>query len=271
MTHQDAEFALQMFESAVGMDPAFALAHAAIANVCAETYYRSARTPAWIERAKAASLRASSLGGDSPEIRMAEAWILYAEEKYDEAVPRARQAIAMKADVEGGYHLLGRVLFAAGRYQEVADMAEEAVAAAGEDYNVYVPIGNSYEALGKKDAARNITLQNLQVLETHLQKYPEDARARVLLATYYAELGRADDALRELNLAMAMRSNAATVLYNAACAYCYLHRKAEAIDALKKAWERGWRDGSWARRDPDLALLHGDPEFERLYPEGAGA
>jgi hypothetical protein len=23
------------------------------------------------------------------------------------------------------------------------------------------------------------------------------------------------------------------------------------------------------RRDPDLALLHGDPEFERMYPEQA--
>jgi hypothetical protein len=23
----------------------------------------------------------------------------------------------------------------------------------------------------------------------------------------------------------------------------------------------------WTRRDPDLAILHGEPEFERLYPE----
>jgi hypothetical protein len=23
----------------------------------------------------------------------------------------------------------------------------------------------------------------------------------------------------------------------------------------------------WARRDPDLAVLHGDPEFDKLYPE----
>jgi hypothetical protein len=23
----------------------------------------------------------------------------------------------------------------------------------------------------------------------------------------------------------------------------------------------------WTRRDPDLAMLHGDPEFDRLYPE----
>jgi serine/threonine protein kinase len=25
----------------------------------------------------------------------------------------------------------------------------------------------------------------------------------------------------------------------------------------------------WVRRDPDLVLLHGDPEFERMYPEKA--
>jgi non-specific serine/threonine protein kinase len=35
---------------------------------------------------------------------------------------------------------------------------------------------------------------------------------------------------------------------------------------LRKAWDAGFRDPTWARRDPDLALLHGDAEFERLYP-----
>jgi non-specific serine/threonine protein kinase len=37
--------------------------------------------------------------------------------------------------------------------------------------------------------------------------------------------------------------------------------------ALKKAWDAGFKDADWARRDPDLNLLHGEPEFERLYPE----
>ena len=62
------------------------------------------------------------------------------------------------------------------------------------------------------------------------------------------------------------------MLYNAACAFCQLGRKAEAMEALKKAWDAGFSDADWARRDPDLALLHGDPEFEKLYPappEGA--
>jgi len=36
-------------------------------------------------------------------------------------------------------------------------------------------------------------------------------------------------------------------------------------DAIRKAWNAGFRDSDWARRDPDLGFLHGDPEFERLY------
>jgi len=73
--------------------------------------------------------------------------------------------------------------------------------------------------------------------------------------------------LRELNLAVTLRASEASILYAAACAYCGLNRKPDALDALRKAWEAGYRDSVWARRDPDLISLHGDPEFERLYPE----
>jgi hypothetical protein len=70
-----------------------------------------------------------------------------------------------------------------------------------------------------------------------------------------------------LNLAVTLRANEASILYNAACLYCSLHRKDEALDTLHKAWEAGFKDASWARKDPDLTILHGDPLFEQLYPE----
>jgi serine/threonine protein kinase/Tfp pilus assembly protein PilF len=266
MTRQDSEFALQMFENAVALDPSFAMAYAAIANACAQYHQHFERAPAWIERAKTASQRASMLGKAGPEILVAEAWILYAEAKYVEAIQRVRRAIERKPDVEGGYYLLGRALFAAGKYQEVADMADAAVAAAGEDYNIYVPINNALGALGKKDALRNSVLQRIQVLETHLKKVPEDARGRTLLATDYANLDRVEDAMREAHLAMALRPDEATVMYNVACVFCQLGKKPEGLDALRKAWEAGFKDPSWARRDPDLSILHGEPEFEKLYP-----
>ena len=76
-----------------------------------------------------------------------------------------------------------------------------------------------------------------------------------------------NDAVREANMAMVLRPNEAMVHYNAACTFCTMNKKAEALDALNKAWRNGFKDAVWARRDPDLAILHGDPEFDRLYPE----
>ena len=267
LTRQDFEFALQMFENAVALDPEFALAHAAIANVCAQTHYSYGRDPVWLERARAASRRAVALKPFLPEPLVAQSWILYADGNYDEAARGVRQAIERKNDCEGAYYLLGRALFASGHYQEIADVAEKAMEAGGQDYNIYVPIQNALGALGKTEAVKNVRQRSIQALENHIRSVPEDARARVLLASDYAESGRGEDAIREANLAVALRPNEATVLYNAACVFCGLKDKAQAMDAMRKAWNAGFRDSDWARRDPDLGILHGDPEFERLYPD----
>ena len=266
LTVQDLEFALQMFENAVALDPQFALAHAAIANVCAQNHYHYERSPEWIQRAQAASERASAIVADAPEVKVAEGWILYAEEKFEQAATRVREALRIKSDCEGAYYLLGRTLFAAGLYQDVIDMSDAAISSSGEDYNIYVPLLNAAGAIGKSEAQRNILQQTIQALEAHTRKIPEDARARAILASAYAEVGRTVDGTRELNLAMALRPNEATVLYNIACTYCLLDRKEEGMTALKRSWEAGFRDPSWVRRDPDLAILHDHPDFDTLYP-----
>jgi serine/threonine protein kinase/tetratricopeptide (TPR) repeat protein len=266
-TRQDLEFALQMFESAVAMDPSFALAYAACANACAMFYCNYSRDVSWVERAREASGKAVALRWELPEVQVSQAWVLYATELHDEAVRMVRKAIERKKDCEGAYYLLCRALFSAGRYQEVLDVMEAGLEASGEDYNIYVPLANSLGALGKREAYMNLLQRRLTALENHLKQVPEDARARILLGTDYAELGREEDALKELNLAVTLRAGEASILYNAACLYSTLKRKEEAMDCLKKAWEAGFRDASHARRDPDLALLHDEPEFDRMYPE----
>jgi serine/threonine protein kinase/Tfp pilus assembly protein PilF len=267
LTRQDVEFALQMFENAVALDASFALAYAACANACAMYYSFFSRDEIWVERAREASGKAVALRWDLPETHVSQAWVLYAAGLYDEAVRMVKKAIERKRDCDGAYYLLCRALFAAGRSQEVVDVAESTIEASGEDYNVYVPIINSLGAMGKEQGKLAMTQRFSVALENHLKHVPEDARARILLGANYARLGREEDALRELNLAVTLRANEASILYNAACVYCGLNKKAEALDALRKAWEAGSKDAVWARRDPDLAPLHGDPEFERLYPE----
>jgi tetratricopeptide (TPR) repeat protein len=266
LQRQDMEFAVQMFENAILLDPNFALAFAALANVCAQNYYLHGRDSAWIERAMRASGTAVVLRPDLPEVQIAQAWILYANGKYDEALAIIRKAIERKRDCEGGYYLLGRTLFSGGRYQEVAEIADAAVDASGDDYNVYVPIINALGALGKEEALRNWRQRAIAALEQHLRKVPEDARARILLSGFFAALNRLEDAVREANFAIALRPNEASVLYNAACTFSLMKKKPEALEALRKAWTAGWTDPNWVRNDPDLALLHDDPEFDRLYP-----
>jgi non-specific serine/threonine protein kinase len=267
LTRQDFEFALQMFENAVALDPDFALAHAAIANVCAQNYYNYGRDPVWLERAQTASRKAVGLQPRLPEVLVAQAWILYAGGQHDEASRCVRQAIDRKSDCEGAYYLLGRALFASGRYQELASLAETALAASPGDFNVHVPIENALGALGKGEMLRHVRQQRATVLEKHLARVPEDAKARSELGCEYAYLERTEDALRETSLAVALRPKEATVLYNAACTFSLMKKKVEALDALRKSWEAGFRDAVWVRQDPELAFLHGDAEFERLYPE----
>jgi non-specific serine/threonine protein kinase len=267
LTRQDLEFSLQMYNDAVTQDPDFALAHAAIANVCAYFFCHYDRESAWIDRARAASEKAVALRPDLPEVMVAQAWILYSRGEYLDAARILRSVTSRKRDCEGAFYLLLRCLFASGQHQEVASLAEEAIEASGTDYNVYVPILNSLGALAKKESKNNILQRAIQALETHIREVPEDARARSLLASYYAEVGRGEDSTREATMAMMLRPNESIILYNAACTFCKLNQKGEAMDALAKAWRAGFRDSDWVRGDPDLALLHGEPEFERLYPK----
>ena len=263
---QDLEVAAQMFENAVILDPKFALAHAAIANVCTQIFFNFGRDTMWMERAVKGAETAAGLRPDLPEVLVAQAWVLYGNAEYNEAESIVRRAIGLKRDCEGGYFLLGRALFSAGRYQELVDIADAAIEASADDYNVFIPIANALGALGKEEALRNFRQRQAAALEHHLQLVPEDARARVILASSFAEMKRLEDAIRETNFAVTLRPNDPNVQYNAACTFCHLNKKPEALKALRKAWEAGYTDAEWTRRDPDLVLLHGEPEFERLFP-----
>jgi non-specific serine/threonine protein kinase len=269
MSRQDLDFALQMFENAVSLDPEFGLAHAAIANVCAAYYYIFQREQSWADRAIAATEKASRYAHGAPEVRMAEAWVSFLQKKFDESIAWVREAIEKKPDTEGAYYLLGTALFSAGRYQELADVADEAMAHSGDNYNAMVPISNALKALGKKDAVVNHTQRAIQLFEAHLKKVPEDARARILLANEYAYMKRPDEAFAEAQLAMTLRPDDALIMYNVACVFGTLGKKPEALLAIRKSHDAGYQDSNWARHDTDLAILHDDPEFIRMFPSPA--
>ena len=264
VTRSDLEFALQMFERASGLDPDFALAYAGAANVCGEYYEWHEHDERWIGRGRAAADRALALEPNLPEALVARARIAYAQKHWDDATQYVRQAIARKADCEGAYYVLGRALMAAGRPQEAVPLAERAVTANGDDYNAYLPFYLALERVGQKEAAGKLRSAQVRSLEQQLDLVPDDVRARILLATNHAWFGRADEAIAQLKKAVEMRPNDANILYNAACTYGVLLQRTEALALLKKLHATGNLNRDYARQDPDLNCLHGDPEFEAM-------
>ncbi len=263
---ESLEFALQMFEQAIKLDPSFASAHAGMANACGMYFEYHGRGPEWIEKGEAACKRALELDPDLADGLVARARICYSLQQYEEAVRYAKQAIERKPDCDGAYNVLGRAYFASGHFQEAADLIERAIEANGDDYNVYIPYTNALDRLGKTGMARRFREMEMLVLERQLEMVPEDVRARVLLAADYANVGRPDDAIRHVEMAVALRPNDSSVLYNAACTYGVLERKKEALAMLRRAKDAGYSNWDWPRQDPDLMCLHNDPEFKALIP-----
>ncbi len=259
------DYALQMFEQAIQLDPKFALAHAGIAQVCGLTYELRERNPQLIERGMAACDQAVALAPDQPEVLVARARLFYAQKKYEDAIVLVMQAIERKPDCDGAWSILGRAYFAAGRYKEAAAVVDKAAEGNGDDYNVYSPFINSLERLGRKKEAEQLQSRMAMVLRQQLEREPEDVRARVLLAVYLAaQHDGADEAVRHLQTAVALRPKDTNTMYNAACAYGVMNRKSEAMETVKKALAAGYGNLDWMSKDPDLDCLHDDPEFRKL-------
>jgi serine/threonine protein kinase/Flp pilus assembly protein TadD len=262
---ENMDYALQMFEQAIQLDPNFALAHAGIAHLCGLIYEIREQNPIWITRGLAACDRATALAPDLPEVLVAHARICYAQKKYDEAALLSWRAIERKPDCEGSWNILGRAYFASSHFAEAAALTERAIESNGDDYNTYIPFGNALERLGRKEEAERVRVRMRKVLRQQLELVPEDVRARVLLASNLAYTGEdADESIRHLQTAIALRPGDPNTLYNAACTYGVLGKKAEALETIKKAFGAGYGNRNWAANDSDLDCLHDDPEFRKL-------
>jgi serine/threonine protein kinase/Flp pilus assembly protein TadD len=266
-TRSDLELAQQMFDHAILLDPGFALAHAGIANACGLVYEWHEAEPRWLERGLESCRRALALEPNLAEALAARGRIHYVKKEYAQAIEDVRRALQLKPECDGAYNILARSCFESDRWAEAVEILERAVAVNGDDYNLYSPLINVLEGQGRKEDAARLREREMQVLEHQLQRVPEDVRARILLAADYAATGREQDAVRELQKAVDLRPHDSNILYNAACTYGVMGRKREALDLLRRSKSAGYANPDWIKRDPDLACLHGEPEFEELIAE----
>jgi serine/threonine protein kinase/Flp pilus assembly protein TadD len=258
------EYSLAMYEEAVKLDARFALAYAGMAHVWGGMHEFRTPNPLFIEKGLEACAMASNLAPDLPEVISARARIHYAQQHFDDAIRLAKRAIERQSDSEGAHDVLARSYFASGRHAEAAQLAESAMEIVINDYNALIPLINSLEILGRIADAERLRTREREVLVEQLQRFPDDVRARILLACDLAILGQQDEAVQHIKIAVAMRPTDANILYNAACTYGVLKMKKEALDAFRRCVVAGYHNARWATQDPDLTVLQDDPEFVKL-------
>jgi non-specific serine/threonine protein kinase len=265
------EYSLAMYEEAVKLDPNFAAAYAGMAHVWGGMYEFRSPSAEFIDKGQEACAKASRLAPDLPEVISARARIFYVQQNFDEAIRLAKRAIELQSDSEGSHDVLARAYFCAGRDEDAARLAESALEIVSNDYNALIPLINSMERLGRMADAERLRTREREVLAEQLQRFPDDVRARILLSCDLAILGHQDEAVQHVKIAVAMRPTDANILYNAACTYGLLRMKKEAMEAFRRCVEAGYYNAVWASKDPDLTVLHDDPEFQKIVASAGGS
>ena len=258
------EYALAMYEEAIKLDPNFALAYAGSAHVWGGMHEFRSPDPEYIKKGLAACSKAEWLAADLPDVLSARARIEYSQHHYDNAISLARSAVAQQPECEGAHDVLGRALFSAGRYEEATALADSALEIVSNDYNALVPLINSLERVGRMADAERLRRREREVLEAQLQRFPDDVRARILLASDQASAGETDSAIMHVKIAVAMRPTDANILYNAACTYGLLGMKIDALENFRRSVAAGYSNLDWCLNDPDLEILHDESEFKAL-------
>jgi len=93
---------------------------------------------------------------------------------------------------------------------------------------------------------------------------PYTVAVRIHLGNSYLERSEYDKALEQYKKAIELEPKNSIVLYNVACTYSRMKKIQEALDALERAVECGYRDVGWMEKDADLDNLRDEARYKAL-------
>jgi len=262
-TRQNIEFARQMFERAIKLDPDFAGAWAGLATAHVHLFSWRGREPD-LDNARKASSRALELDPELAEAHVAAGQGLSMEQRYAEAAVEFERAIELDPALFDAYYYYARSCFKAGDLENALRLFRQAQSVRPEDYQSCALMSLVLRQLGRRDEARGADQIALASVTRHLDLNPDDARAYSLGAGVLGRLGDVERAKQWSEQALSLASDDDAVIYNAACALAVLGESDRALDALELAIDAGLTGGDWVPRDPDWERLRDHPRFQAL-------
>jgi adenylate cyclase len=255
------EVAVQLYGDATLADPAFALAHAGLANAHALLFTYWVSSDEHLQAAEAASARAVKLAPELAQVHVSRGVALSLNKRSDEAGDAFRTALGLAPNHFEAHYQYARHCRTLGRFEESARWFESAMALRPEDYAVPALLASVYVGLHRPDDAQGAQRRALRLAEERLKQVPDDERALYLGAGCLSSLGDPSRAREWARRAIAMEPDDSAVLYNVACVYALLGLKDSAIDCLERAIANGFGHWDWIAHDSDLDSLRDHPRF----------
>ena len=263
-TPTDSAHARDLFEKAIDLDPEFARAYAILAATL-----RQEAAGRWNEDPESSEALAYRMAQKAVELARRElepkpslpyalekmGWVLLYRERQEEARQAAEEAVQRNPNYADGYALWAQVLIYLGKPEEALRKSREAIA-----LNPIYPffydyhLGQAYYVWGFLTSAQDpdASRQRFEEAEIHLRealrKNDNFRPARSYLVAVLSELGRQDEAVKEMNISLEKGEPLAKILKSGNKQLADEHIRAltpytnQAIrDRLAKAWQEAAR------------------------------
>jgi serine/threonine protein kinase/Flp pilus assembly protein TadD len=258
------DFALQMFQRAIEVDPTYALAWAGIADCRSFLYLNADHVEGNREAALEASERALQLDPELAAAHAARGLALSLCDRQAEAEAAFREALRLDPRLFEAWYHFARQSFAQGKAEQAIELYEMAAEVRPDDYQSLLLVAQIYDDLGRHDEAQEARRRGVRRAEARLEFEPDDVRALYMAANGLVVLGEKQKALEWSERALRLEPHEAMLLYNVACIRALAGELDGALDVLERALEAGMSHRNWIEHDSNLDALRGLPRFQAI-------
>jgi serine/threonine protein kinase/Tfp pilus assembly protein PilF len=264
LSRKTLEYAKQMFNKAIEIDPNYARAYAGVADCYSLLYTYFDAREFNIRQADIASRKALELEPELAEAHVARGLAAALGLRYEEAEREYETAMKLDPKLFEAPYFYARARRSQGQHEEALKLFERASLLRPEDFQSPSFAGDAYAGLGMPAEATAAYRRAVRLVDQRLEMNPDDSRALNLGATILAKLGEKERAIDLMRRSVVIDPEDPMLLYNAACTFSVLGVAEEALSTLERAVEKGWGDKAWIQRDSDLDPIRETARFKSI-------
>jgi len=264
LRRKSLEYARQMFNRAIEIDPEYARAYAGVADSCSMLYMYFDAREFNIRQADIASQKALELEPELAEAHLARGIAVALSKRFDEAEREFETAMRLDPKLFEAPYFFGRTRTAQGRFADAVKLFERASTLRPEDFQATAFLAQSYASMGMTGEAEEAIRRAIRQVQQRLDLNPDDARACNLGSGLHSKLGHTEKALEYAERSLAIDPEDPMLLYNVACTYSCLGKIDDALSCLERAVDKGFGHKEWIDHDSDLDALRESPRFKAI-------